>query len=120
MTLWLNIQPSYTEYRRASQSPGPFWREATPAELATWEGENVPSNPVPDSVSPRQIRRALNQLGLRATVDAAIAMLPQDARDDWDYALEVRRDWPLVASLAAGLGKTEAEIDDIFRLAATF
>jgi len=41
--LWLNVQASYTEYRRASQSPGSPWREATPAELAIWEGDNVPN-----------------------------------------------------------------------------
>jgi hypothetical protein len=77
-------------------------------------------NPVPFSVTPWQMRRALNQLGLRSAVEAAVAGTDQDTRDGWDYALEIRRDNPLISGLAAGLGLTTSQVDDLFRLAYTF
>lgn len=41
------------------------------------------------------------------------------ARIDWEYAQEIRRDFPLVQQLTAQLGLTERQIDDLFVLAAT-
>jgi len=75
---------------------------------------------VPPEVTPWQMRRALNQLGLRAMVEAAVAAGDQDARDGWEFALEIRRDNPLLAGMAAALGMTDAQLDDLFRLAASF
>lgn len=74
--------------------------------------------PVPESVSPRQIRKALNAAGLRATVEAAVAAAPQDVRDDWEFALEVRRDWPALNSMAAQIGLTSEQVDALFIAAA--
>lgn len=96
-------------------------------ELAAWIDEEkamgwepVRPDPIPASVTPWQMRRALNQLGLRAAVEAAVASADQDTKDGWDYALEIRRDNPLIAGMGAALGMTEAQLDDLFRLAATF
>ena len=82
-------------------------------------GDDMPQNPVPKTVSPRQIRLALNQLGLRATVEQAVASGSQDLRDWWEYALDIERDNALVVGMAQQLGITEQQIDDLFRLSAT-
>jgi hypothetical protein len=73
---------------------------------------------VPVSVSPWQIRRALNQLGLRASVEQAVAAADQDVKDGWEFATEFRRDNPLVAAFGQQLGITEEELDQLFILAA--
>lgn len=79
-----------------------------------------PFRGVPESVTPRQIRRVLNAHGLRAAVEAAVAAAPQDVRDEWEYALEIRRDYPLMTAMAAQLGLTDEQLDDLFRAAATY
>jgi hypothetical protein len=88
-----------------------------------WDGEQftVPAptpDPVPASVSPRQARTALRAAGLLSAVNAAVAAAGEQAQIDWDYALEVRRDNPLIASMAAGLNLTSEQVDDLFRAAA--
>ncbi len=91
------------------------------AKRALWEPYTPPAPgpaPVPEAVSPRQIRKALTAAGLRATVETAVAASPQDVRDEWEYALEVRRDYPLMTAMAAQLGLTDAELDNLFRTAA--
>jgi hypothetical protein len=75
-----------------------------------------PPVPVPESVTPKQIRLALNRAGLRDIVEQTIAGLDQDVRDIWEFAQEVRRDDPLVVMLGEQFG---ANLDDLFRLAAT-
>jgi hypothetical protein len=54
-----------------------------------------------------------------AAVDAAIDSITDSterdlARTDWEYAASVRRHSPLVDSLGAAIGLTEAEIDALF------
>lgn len=96
------------------------YRAQHQAEYDAWAAAQVTATPVPQSVTPWQMRRALNQLGLRAMVEAAVAAGDQDAKDGWDYALEIRRDNPLLAGMAQALGMTGAQLDDLFRLAASF
>ena len=98
---------------------GCFWRgkrwEIVEAEPQT--------DPVPGFVTMRQARLALLQSGLLGRVNAAIAAMPgtegEAARIEWEYAQEVRRDSALMAPLAAKLGLTGPQIDDLFALAAT-
>jgi hypothetical protein len=101
----------------------------TEEAYATWkakqavpppEPEPEPSNDVPDVVSPWQMRRALNQLGLRAAIEAALASADQDTKDGWAVASEFRRDHDFINRMAAGLGMTSPQLDDLFRLAAAF
>lgn len=70
-------------------------------------------------VSPRQIRLALNQLGWRDQVEVAVAAGDQDTKDGWEFATSFERLYPLVVSLGQGIGKTCAEMDQLFELAAT-
>ena len=79
---------------------------------------------VPQSVTMRQARLALLGIGLLDDVDAAIAAIPDPvqrkaAQIEWEYATVIERSSPLVQSLAAGLGLTAADIDDLLTLAAT-
>lgn len=76
-------------------------------------------NPVPKSVSPMQIRLALNQLGLRQIIEDAVASGSQDLKDMWEFATEFKRDYPLLIQLGIDLEITPEEIDNIFRLAVT-
>lgn len=71
------------------------------------------------SVTPWQIRKALNQLGLRASVEAAVAASSQEVKDGWEFASEFRSDNELIAQLCTALGKTEVERLALFQLAAT-
>ena len=64
-----------------------------------------------------QIRKALNQLGLRQVVEDAVAQADQDTRDAWQYAKEFERTHALVINLGLALGKTDEELDDVFALA---
>lgn len=78
-----------------------------------------PPAPVPPVVSRFQARAALLSAGTLDAVQAAV-----DGSDDplvtlaWTEAVEFRRDSPTIAALAAGIGLTEAQIDDLFRQAA--
>ena len=83
----------------------------------------TPADPIPApiiTVTPWQIRKALNQLGLRAAVEAAVlASASQELKDGWEFSNEITRNSPLVLGMAAALGKTTAEIDALFALATT-
>lgn len=79
----------------------------------------IPAPAVPTSVSMRQAKRALLSAGLLDAADAAIEDIPdatarRAAQIDWTTATDVRRDWPLVASIAQALGMTDEQIDGLF------
>ena len=79
-------------------------------------------NPVPYSVSPRQIRQALSKIPyqtttLRAAVEVAIASSDQDTKDWYAYATEFQRDNPHVAAMGAALSVTSDQLDQLWILA---
>lgn len=75
--------------------------------------------PVPASVSRFQARAALAMAGLLPAVDAAIAASGSViAQIAWADAQVFERRSPTIAGLAAAIGLTEAQIDDLFRAAA--
>lgn len=66
------------------------------------------------TIDARRLRLALLQLELLDVVEAAIATLGKAAQIDWEYATQIKEDYPLVLALATNLGlDTEA----IFTLA---
>lgn len=79
--------------------------------------------PVPSSVTMRQARLALHAHGKLAAVQDAINLLSDPpktaAQIEWDYASVVERASPFVAMLTPALGMTDAEMDELFREAAT-
>jgi hypothetical protein len=72
----------------------------------------------PTVVTMRQARLALLQAGMLASVDAAVAAGDEATKIAWEYSTEVQRDFPLVQTMKASLGLTEAQLDDLFTLAA--
>lgn len=78
-----------------------------------------PPPPPPEVVSPLQMRRALRAEGLYDAVTAYVAQQDADTQDAWEYATEIRRTDALITQAAAALGKSETEVDDLFRLAAS-
>jgi hypothetical protein len=75
---------------------------------------------VPAQVTRRQMLTALHRVGLLTSIQAAIdASGDFELRLAFDEALEFERGNPMLASMAAALGKTEADLDAIFILAAT-
>ena len=78
--------------------------------------------PVPAEVTMRQARLALLSAGLLDTAQGVIDALPMPARSqaqiEWEYALSVRRDHPLIALMISEGLATEAEVDGLFMAAA--
>jgi hypothetical protein len=70
-----------------------------------------------------QARLALLAAGHLATVNAAIAAMtgPQGdaARIEWEFRARVRRDSALTQTMAATLGLSETDLDELFATAAT-
>lgn len=98
-----------------------------PVEIgASWDGQTFtppapPPAPVPEAVTARQARLALLGAGKLDMIDAALAAIPgpegRAAQIEWEYALEIRRDSPLIGALAPMLGLTGEQVDDLFRAA---
>jgi len=65
-----------------------------------------------------QVRAALLSLGLLAKIEAAVASSGDPfIQLAWERAVEFRRDSPAIAALAPGMGLTDTQMDDLFRLA---
>jgi hypothetical protein len=81
-----------------------------------------PAPAVPEVVSMRQARIALLAAGHLAAVTAAVAAMPgiegDVARIEWEYAQDVRRDSPLIGSLAPAVGLSSEQVDALFLAAA--
>ena len=69
--------------------------------------------------TPRQARLALKQAGLLGAVTAWIASAEETTRIEWEFALEIRRDWPPLVACAVGLGLGDEQMDGLFALAGT-
>lgn len=72
-----------------------------------------------DAVSARQIRLALNQLGMRDAVEAAVAASSRDVRDYWEYSTELSRSHPLIEQMLPAIGVTSDQADAVWALART-
>lgn len=74
---------------------------------------------VPRQVEMRQVRLALHQAGHLETVEASIAGMDKKAQIEWEFALTVLHQSPLVSLLATVLNITELQVDELFTIAAT-
>ncbi len=87
---------------------------AAPAALA------VAARAAIQPVTRRQMLTALHRAGLLATIKGAVAASGDiELQIAFDESQEFQRNNPFLASMAAALGKTDAEIDAVFALAAT-
>lgn len=66
------------------------------------------------SCSPFQGRMALADAGLLSQVDNIVALADEKTKVAWEYALEWKRQSPLIMTLASSLGLTEAQVDNLF------
>lgn len=70
---------------------------------------------VPKALTPRQIRLVLNQYGLRANVETAVAnSTDYNIKDWWEYSLEYLRDNTILVGMATTLGLTDTQLDQMF------
>jgi hypothetical protein len=108
--------PGKAAERAAPELVDGVWQER-------WTLVDVPPPPVPGRVTMRQARLALLGIGLLDAVEPALAAIADPverraAEITWEYSIEVQRSNPLISALAAGLGLTEADLDNLFRSAA--
>ncbi len=74
---------------------------------------------VPQTITMRQARLALLNVGLLDQVNNAISSISDEisrrkAEIDWEYATNVERNWPWVIQLAPILGLTDNQLDNLF------
>lgn len=98
--------PDYLAYRA-------WLSEGNEAEVV-----NEPEADPPIRIDAYQLREALNQLGLRATIESLVNQGSQTLRDMWEYKTEYHSDHPEVLNLGAAVGKTPDEIRQVFLFAA--
>ena len=79
----------------------------------------VPPPVIPQEVTPRQFRQALTRAGLRTAVEAFVTTADQDTKDWYEYSTMFMRQNPVLIAAGHGLGKTDADIDALFTLAAS-
>lgn len=106
-----------------AQSIGAVLAEtASPGDLYA-DGEFTRPEPVvevPQSVTRRQFKLGLLAIDLLDDVETMIAASTDRALQiNWSEALDFERNNPFVLQMASLLGKSEAEVDDLFRLGAT-
>lgn len=124
------VYENYGDYKLVKrflvdEKPG-FWYVHT-SSTVSFDGKDVvetfvyPAQPniVPQSVTPLQFRRALNQLNMRTSIENYVNTLDADSKDAWEYATVFERNDPIISSAATALNKTSAEVDELFRLAST-
>lgn len=102
-----------------SPRPGPGWTY----DGAHFSAPAVEVAPIAD-VTPRQIRQALTLMGVSmASIAAALASLPEPQRSlaqiEWEYSIAFQRHRPLVESVGLMLGWDSAQLDALWRFAAS-
>lgn len=92
-------------------------------EFLAWEAEGGVASPyvppVPSKLTPRQFKQGLTRIGLRAAVEAAVAAADQDTKDWYFESTSFERANPVMNSMAVAMGKTQEDIDNLFRLMET-
>ena len=85
------------------------------------EGWKMWPGPVPESVSPRQLRIWLVRAGISIeSVDAAIAAIPdaterEVAKIEWEFSPYYERNNMMLRAIAESLGLSEEQVDQAFR-----
>lgn len=85
---------------------------------AEQEANQPPPAPV-TQISPRQIRMAMTQIGLRNAVEAVVAAGDQDLKDWYEFSTYFDRNHPQVLAMATALSVSDAQLDALWALSAT-
>lgn len=94
------------------------WLDTEQAEPTQAEVDAYLAAPVvPQSVTPRQIRLALHQIGLRQQVEDYVNSQDITVQDSWNFATTIERTNPLILACKTALGKTDGELDQLFIIA---
>lgn len=93
--------------------------QITDEEAAAIQEANKPVPAPVTQISPRQIRMAMTQLGLRTQVEAAVAAGDQDMKDWYEFSTYFDRNHPQVLTMAAALNVDDQELDTLWALGAT-
>lgn len=112
--VWPDAEPGALAAYGIPAADAPRWWAGVPREPPA-----PPPAPVPIEISNAQARVALRRAGLLSAVNAAVAAADAEAQDLWEYGTVLRRDSALVIDLAAAVGLTPDQTDDLFRTAAT-
>lgn len=95
-------------------------------QYLAWLGEGnepEPADPLPPPVytcSPWQIRKALNERGLRQAVEDAVAASDnQTLKDGWEFATQFNSNDPFVIAMGEEIGKTPEETAELIQYAST-
>jgi hypothetical protein len=92
----------------------------------TWDDNTLPEgSDVPKFLANWRVKAVLDMQGLTPTVDAAIEAMPDGMEKivvsrAWNGNGDVLRYSPTVTSFMSILGLTEEQVDEMFRLAASF
>lgn len=70
--------------------------------------------PIPQSLTPRQIRLQLTALGLRQAVEDWVATQSIDIKDWWEFSLSIDRDNQMLIDAATHFGLTGEQLDQLF------
>jgi len=106
-------------WNRSELQPTPEEIEAAyPAAQAAAARAAIPA------ITRAQAKAALIVTGMISLVQPAIDAIEDPlqralAQNDWDERLHFERNNPTLAAMAAALGMTDAQLDDLFALAAT-
>lgn len=118
LPLVIDAQPTYDPAAQIVQPAG-YVIEANQVRK-TWQIVAKPAPVVPSEVTNAQLRAALIDFGVMPSVVmvaiSAIADEPtrEKAKAWWEYANAMRRDNPLLNSMAAQLGMSSAQVDALF------
>ena len=106
------------EQTAPAEVDGIWTRGWTVIDLTPEEIEAKRKAAVPIEISMRQARLALHGAGLLASVETAVAQSTKDVQIEWEFAADLRRDWPTLVALSAALGLTDEQVDGLFMQAA--
>lgn len=120
-----DYQTQTLENRAFADLPNFKWIEETYVRDLSQQEINQRLPHPPDTCTPRQLRIALIQTGISlSAIEAQIDAIPdaiqkEIARAEWEYALEIKKEHPLVAMMASSLNLSDQQVQDIFNLAVT-
>lgn len=89
---------------------GWYWFDTLDAALSFFATPN-------DEISMRQCRLVLLANDLLSAVENTVSLADQATKIEWEYANTARRDSPLVSTLTAALGLSDAYVDSLFEQA---